>query len=241
MRRHPGGFFYGFFMSLLGELQQLDGGRWFEGFELDARNIGGTQEFFTNGSNEFSQGVIWQGVTYQPWPIEASGFGLDGSKPTRPTIAVANVTGAITALMEGLDNLVGAWVIRRRTKLKYLDAANFVGGNAEADADVHLPDERYMITQKTQDDGDVVSWELGPPTDMQGKLLPARQVLVVCTFKYRGDECPYAGGAVADALDNPTSDLALDRCSHKVSGCKLRFGANATLPFGGFPGAGLTR
>ncbi|MDG6274832.1 phage minor tail protein L, partial [Glaesserella parasuis] len=30
-------------------------------------------------------------------------------------------------------------------------------------------------------------------------------------------------------------DPKKDACSHCLRGCKLRFGANAVLPFGGFP------
>jgi lambda family phage minor tail protein L len=43
---------------------------------------------------------------------------------------------------------------------------------------------------------------------------------------------------VADENDTPTSDSAKDKCSHRISGCKLRFGAGNPLPFNGFPNAG---
>ena len=41
--------------------------------------------------------------------------------------------------------------------------------------------------------------------------------------------------------DQPTSDPANDRCGKRLASCKLRFGAYAELPFGGFPGVGLIR
>jgi hypothetical protein len=45
------------------------------------------------------------------------------------------------------------------------------------------------------------------------------------------------------AVDNlpPTSNLyKKDICGKRLSSCKLRFGKGAQLPFGGFPGVGLT-
>lgn len=56
-----------------------------------------------------------------------------------------------------------------------------------------------------------------------------------CIWQYRSAECGYTGGPVADEKDNPTTDPKKDACSHCLRGCKLRFGANAILPFGGFP------
>lgn len=64
----------------------------------------------------------------------------------------------------------------------------------------------------------------------------------ICPWGYRSPECGYTGGPVAKADDTPTSDPALDDCSHRVSGCRLRFGSDpAGLPFGGMPAAALVR
>lgn len=64
----------------------------------------------------------------------------------------------------------------------------------------------------------------------------------VCPWAYRGPECGYTGGPVADVNDEATSNPALDDCSKRVSGCRLRFGSDpAGLPYGGFAAAGLTR
>jgi len=61
----------------------------------------------------------------------------------------------------------------------------------------------------------------------------------VCSWVYRGEGCGYTGGAVATSNDQPTDDLTKDMCSHKVSGCKLRFGANGDLRYAGFVGSAL--
>ena len=46
---------------------------------------------------------------------------------------------------------------------------------------------------------------------------------------------------MATAADVATSNPAQDSCGHRLASCKMRFGATAELPFGGFPGAGIAR
>lgn len=70
-------------------------------------------------------------------------------------------------------------------------------------------------------------------------FLPRRQIIPnICWWAYRGADCQYTGGPVARADDTATSDPQLDDCGKRLASCKLRFGAFAPLPFGGFPGAG---
>lgn len=114
--------------------------------------------------------------------------------------------------------------------------------NPSADPNAHLPDEIYYIAQKTQENHAIVEFELGSPIDLQGVTIPRRQIVAnLCLWRYRGDGCGYAGGPVADENDIPTSVLANDKCSKRLSGCKLRFGDNNELPYGGFPAAGLVK
>jgi phage-related protein len=111
-------------MSILGDLQKQNGGAWVELYELDATAQGGSVLYFHAGTNGLSTSVVWQGNTYAPFPINASGFEISGQQMPRPKLAVANVSGAITALLQTSD-LLGAKVTRRRTMVKYLDAVNF--------------------------------------------------------------------------------------------------------------------
>lgn len=229
-------------MSILGELQRQNGGAWVELFEVDSTAQGGGIVRFHAGTNGLRNSVVWQGNTYEPFPIQATGFEVSGQQMPRPKLAVANVSGVITALL-ATSELLGAKVIRRRTMVKYLDAANFPGGtNPTADPNAHLPDEIYYIAQKTQENHAIVEFELGSPIDLQGVTIPRRQIVAnLCLWRYRGDGCGYAGGPVADENDIPTSVLANDKCSKRLSGCKLRFGDNNELPYGGFPAAGLVK
>ena len=57
----------------------------------------------------------------------------------------------------------------------------------------------------------VVEFELVSALDLQGIMLPRRQVLTsVCTWKYRGADCSYTGPAVATQTDTITTDILLD-------------------------------
>jgi lambda family phage minor tail protein L len=47
--------------------------------------------------------------------------------------------------------------------------------------------------------------------------------------------CGYNGPAVADSDDVATDDPARDQCGGRVRSCKLRFGQDKPLPYGGFP------
>ena len=77
-------------------------------------------------------------------------------------------------------------------------------------------------------------------------MIPTRQLHSLCTWcirgKYRtGDGCDYAGTRYFDKFNNSVDDPSLDECSGTLTGCKLRFGENEELSFGGFPGTSLIR
>ena len=231
-------------MTIASDLQKLAPGALIELFILDATALGGDVTRLHAGTNELRASVVWQGATYAPFPIEASGFELSGRGALpQPKVRVANVTGLITALCMELNDLVGAKFTRKRTLVKYLDAVNFTGGvNPTADATQEFPDEIWYVNRKAEENKVFVEFDLAAAFDVQGVKLPRRQVIAnVCSWLYRGPECGYAGGAVADINDVATTVLANDQCGKRLASCKLRFGEFAELPYGGFPGAGLVR
>lgn len=229
-------------MTIVADVQSLAPGTIVEMFEIDATSLGDTVYYFHAGTNELRNDLVWQTKTYVAFPVEVSGFEIttNGQLP-RPTLRIANITGLIGALLRDVGDLVGAKVTRRRTMVKYLDAVNFTGGtNPTADPNQHFNDDIYFVNRKTNENKVFIELELASSLDVQGVKLPRRQIIQnVCPWVYRGSECSYAGGAVADATDTPTSILANDRCGKRLVSCKLRFGAYATLPYGGFPGSGL--
>lgn len=232
-------------MTIAAELQSLSPSAKLEFFVIDATALGAPALLrFHDGTNVLSQPVVWQGQTFTPMNIRATGFQVraDGPRP-RPQLYVGDIFGSVAAAAREYDSLVGAKLIRKRTHARYLDAVNFAGGvNPEADPTAEYEDELWIFDRIISRDGNHVAWELVSPIDLEGVLIPARTVdAVICGVAYRSSECGYTGGAVAKADDTATTNLALDRCSHRVSGCKLRFGANAELPAFIFPGAGQIR
>lgn len=118
--------------------------------------------------------------------------------------------------------------------------------NPTADPNEHFPDEIWFIERKVSEDFETVEFELTTAIDLNGEQLPGRQIIAgMCGWiirgGYRGPYCGYTGPAVADADDNPTTDPSRDQCGGRVRSCKLRFGQDKPLPYGGFPAAGLLR
>tara|TARA_R100000773_G_scaffold14660_2_gene13431 strand:- start:591 stop:1571 length:981 start_codon:yes stop_codon:yes gene_type:complete len=76
--------------------------------------------------------IIWQGNTYDRFPVIAEGFEYVGRGTLpRPTLTISNTLGTITTLMASanattpFNDLQGAKLIRHRTMAQFLDAANF--------------------------------------------------------------------------------------------------------------------
>lgn len=219
------------------DIQSLDPGAIVELFELDATNVGGSVSRFHAGTNALMQPVVWQGNTYPAMPIQAEGFAYSGKGTLpRPSLRVANVSGAISALVLAQDDLVGATLTRKRTLAKYLDAANFSGGNPSADPAQAFPDDVFYVEQKKLETAELVEFELASAMDLQGVTLPARRIVAnSCQWVYRGSECGYTGTNYFEADDSSTGNAQLDVCGKRLASCKLRFGATAELPFGAFP------
>ena len=226
------------------EIQKLEPSAIVEMFELDGTAFGGEVMRFHAGTNKLNQNVVWQGNSYTPFPLQASGFDYSGNgQLPRPKMTVSNVTGAITLLVLTYDDLLGAKVTRKRTLAKYLDAVNFPGGvNPTADPTAEFVDEIFFIDRKVTENRELVEFELAAAFDVAGVKLPRRQIIQnVCTWKYRSGECGYTGTAYFNADDQTVANAGLDVCGKRLSSCKVRFGATEPLPFGSFPAAGLTR
>lgn len=189
--------------------------------------------------------IWWQGEEYSGWPVQVEGLDVpgDGSAAT-PTLTVGNIDRSLSALCLLFDDLLQAKVIIRETFAHYLDARNFPSGNPSADPTQERV-QIWYVDQKTAEADEAISWQLSSPADVRGQMIPARQIHGLChwclTGGYRGADCGYTGGPVAQEDGTPTDDPARDQCGGLLSDCKARFGEHAELPFGGFPGAALLR
>jgi len=199
---------------------------------------------FHAGSNANVTGnIVFDSNTYTRLPIQADGFEMrSGGTLPQPTLSIANLDGTMTTLLALVNatttgnDLTGATVKRIRTLKRYLD------GETTADPNARFPAEIWRINRKATETRDVVTFELASEFDLAGQFLPKRQLVAnTCQWVYRSSECSYTGSNYFDVNGNSVSTLAEDVCGKRIASCKLRFGENGTLPFGSFPGAGLTR
>jgi lambda family phage minor tail protein L len=229
------------------ELAKLNPSAIIELFEVHLDNtLHGSSDIyrFHAGANAAVTGnVVFNGNTYTRIPVKADGFEFTntGTLP-RPTLTISNLDGTMTTLLllvnatTAGNDLGGAEVRRIRTLKKFLD------GEATADPNAKFPDERWYVDRKANESRDSVTFELASKFDLAGQKLPKRQIVAnVCQWVYRSSECSYTGSSYFDVNGNPVSTLAADVCGKRVESCKLRFGNHGELPFGSFPGAGLTQ
>lgn len=225
--------------KLIRDSQTLGGLVLVELFELDLSSLGGSSLFFYSGVSSNDQPIVWQGVAYNPLPIESEGFDIttSGALP-RPRLRVANIDGIFSSLVENYDDLIGCKLLRRRTFSKYLDAVNFVGGNPDADAFQEYPTDLWFFERKISENRFVIEWELSSAFDLQGVQLPRRQIIQnSCSWQYKSAECSWVPTDLFyDKNDTLTPNANEDFCGKRLSSCKVRF-QNRILPFGGFPGA----
>ncbi len=211
---------------------------------LDSTLHGSTDTYrWHNGANaNVSGNIVWNGNSYVRLPIKADGFEYSntGTLP-RPTLTISNLDGVMTTLLllvnvtTAGNDLGGATVKRIRTLKKYLD------GEAAADPHAKFPDEVWYIDRKANESRDTVTFELASKFDLAGVMIPKRQIIAnICQWQYRSTECGYTGSNYWNINDQTVGTLAEDKCGKRLSSCKLRFGATSELPFGSFPGAGLT-
>ena len=113
-------------MTIQSLIHSLNPGALVTLYELDATAQGGAISRFHAGTNGLRQAVVWQGNTYNPFPIEVTGFEFSGKgQIPRPVVRVANVNGLMGALVRDYQDLIGAKLTRKRTMVRFLDAVNF--------------------------------------------------------------------------------------------------------------------
>ncbi len=169
---------------------------------------------FHNNIKVFNSYIIWQGKTYYPAPIKASGFETTtkGSLPQPSLSITANSENGIDQIallkyeIRKIGDIVGAKVTRKRTFAKYLDTVNFgtsklarVGKESnmlpagyEPDPYAYLPDDIYYIERKQTENKVNLVYQLSSVLDLEGTKLPKRVLLAdKCVWQYRGIGCWY--------------------------------------------------
>jgi lambda family phage minor tail protein L len=164
-----------------------------------------------HGGALYDNSLLWQGVQYLPLAIESEGFDLlaDG-KLARPKIRVANVNNIVTNFLQNYKDFVNAKVIRKRVSVKFLDDANFDGGNpfGVADPTAELISEEWLMGRKVQESKEMVEFELNSPLDLENFSVNSRGVVAkFCYWNYRGEGCRYDGFPIERDDGSPFLDV----------------------------------
>lgn len=190
-----------------------------------------------SGQDVPAKSLFFQGKEYSAWPYSLKGIELDGSgsSPT-PTLEVANLDGSVSKLCLDYNNLFLAVVTEHTTFQRYLD------DGIDADPDMEYT-QTWYISRKAGENRRSVTFQLSSPADLTGQKLPRRQIHSVCHWAlngaYRGPDCGYTGTLYFTDKDVPTTNPVEDVCAGLCNSCKLRFGAENPLPFGGFIASSL--
>ena len=200
----------------------------------------------TNFADKDGQPISFGGIVFTPIPLESEGWEMstEGAMP-RPILRVSMLNPLFNALVRQHDNGLGAIVYRQRTYARFLD------GHEDPDPTAQFSLDVYRINEKKDEANGVIEWELASYFDIEGKKIPARQILRdTCShiyrrwngsdFDYSKATCPYAGTNYYDQRGNVTLNAAEDKCGKRLSDCKLRFGENQPLYTRAFPGVGRT-
>lgn len=202
-------------MSLNSDYQKLEPGNEIRLYEVDgtafgvddvlrfhSHNIAHTpEEISAAGGDEAklpAKSIWWQGMEYSAWPCQVEGIEASTSgSGAQPKLSVANLDSSITALCLAYDDLLQAKVSIHDTLAQYLDAENFPAGNPTADPTQEKLKVFYIDSKDIETD-EAVEFTLSSPMDLQGLMIPTRQLHSLCTWcirnKYRsGDGCDYAG------------------------------------------------
>ena len=163
-----------------------------------------------HGGALYNKSLIWQGRQYLPLSIETEGFDIlaDG-KLARPKIKVGNNNNIVTNFLQRFQDFVNAKVIRKRVSVRFLDDANFDGGNpfGAADPTAELTNEEWLIGRKTQESKLFVEFELNSPLDVENFSVNSRGVVAkFCYWQYRGQGCRYEGFPIEREDGSPFLD-----------------------------------
>lgn len=184
--------------------------------------------------------ITFKGQTYGPRPFGITGINFNGDgKPSRPVLTVSNIDSQVSAMIRAYDGL-------RQARVNiYVIAADLLDANGSI-ADGAFRKLVFYIDRPSQCDKNTATFDLTSPYDMDGIMIPPRTAQVVCYWAQRGwyrsgKGCGYNGPRMFDKDNNPVSDPSQDYCAGTVRACKIRFGENNELDFGGCAAASLLR
>jgi len=209
-------------------------------YEIDTSLYGGGIIRLTPNATEAREAIVFNGNTYTPFPIDASGFEVSGNQAPRPVFVVSNLQPLLLGGINQYRGLQNCKFTRLRVKREELDDINPSVTTDYINADV------FYINKITRQTSIAIEFELITKIELANRQrFPRRSMIPYCNYQYRRwnastmqfeyadkNGCPYTGGACFNKY-NASSDPANDGCSKTLKGCEIRFGT--ALPFQGFP------
>lgn len=184
--------------------------------------------------------IIFRGDVYGARPFGISGIGFTSNgKAEKPQLSLSNLDGRVAALIRSYNGMMQAKVTI------WITQADLLGENGSVEDGAYRK-LVYYIERPNFVNRDVARFDLTSPYDMDGIMIPSRLTQSVCYWAQRGwyrsgKGCGYNGSAMFDKDNNPVSDPSQDFCAGTVTACKLRFGPENELDFGGAAVASLLR
>jgi lambda family phage minor tail protein L len=158
-------------------------------------------------------GIEFDGIQYDHYPIRHGEFKEDASgKIQKSSLTISNVSREIQALIDDNDGLRNKQVTITQVWFEHIgDASAFISDS--------------FIISDTLVTEEVATFTLASPLDVLDIRLPRRSLTrVFCRFRFKGDECAYAG--------------AESTCNKTLQRCRELENVNR---FGGFPATPLQR
>ena len=184
--------------------------------------------------------IIFQGEAYgaRPFGITGISFTSDG-KAGKPELTLSNIDSQVSALIRSFNGMMQAKVTIWITPKEMIQSDGSVKDGAYRKLVYYV--ERPSYCNKS-----IARFELTSPYDMDGIMIPSRITQSVCYWAQRGwyrsgKGCGYNGTRMFDKDNNPVTDPSRDQCAGTCTACKLRFGEDQELDFGGCAVASLLR
>lgn len=127
--------------------------------------------------------------TYTSLPIDFSGFEhrSEGAY-ARPQVSFSNVLNTLPGVLGTADELLGKKITRRRTLYKYLPSDQSTPGGTESSAPTELPQQVFYFDRVTEENPNIISYELTTGFDLEGVSVPNRFIIAnSCSWLYQGN------------------------------------------------------
>lgn len=184
-------------------------------------NITGFDNFYFCGFENIT--YLGRQYSYIPF-VDITGLSTSSTGVNAEPNLIIGDNGLLSIWIRQFNDLKGFEIGVRRMKRTKLTSNNPL---------YTIPENIYIIAQKTSEiPRESFSFKLKQRASFKSQI-PARLLCKTCTWKqYRGAGCEYAGSAMFDVNNVPTSDARQDVCNLSFEACELR---GNTQNFSGVP------